>query len=196
MVNDKGDGHSRSFSGRLAPCAPELLLGWLSCQANNYQERLDLSSQEIRPPSDAVDARKVWHQLLQVSSRTLRAIDAALDESERLMVSEFDVLITLYNAPNGRLRMTDLANATMLSSGGLTRLIGRLEQRGLVRRDVDLDDRRAFHASLTPAGHQKLARARAPHDAVIEQELGDRLTPRDLQFLETTLGKLLNNSYQ
>jgi DNA-binding MarR family transcriptional regulator len=129
-----------------------------------------------------------------VSSHTLRAIDAALDQSERLMVSEFDVLITLYNAPNGRLRMTDLANATMLSSGGLTRLIGRLEQRGLVRRDVDSDDRRAFHASLTPAGHKKLAQARGPHDAVIQRRLGDRLTSHELQSLRTTLAKLLKES--
>jgi DNA-binding MarR family transcriptional regulator len=112
------------------------------------------------------------------------------------MVSEFDVLITLYNAPDGRLRMTDLANATMLSSGGLTRLVGRLEQRGLVRRDVDPDDRRAFHASLTPDGHEKLARARVPHDAVVQQELGGRLTPRELRILETTLDKLLNSRNQ
>jgi DNA-binding MarR family transcriptional regulator len=109
------------------------------------------------------------------------------------MVSEFDVLITLYNAPDGRLRMTDLANATMLSSGGLTRLVGRLEARGLVRRDVDPEDRRAFHASLTESGREKLAQARKPHDAVIQRELGDRLTARELRFLERTLGKLLED---
>ena len=109
------------------------------------------------------------------------------------MVSEFDVLITLYNAPDGRLRMTDLANATMLSSGGLTRLIGRLEQRGFVRRDVDPDDRRAFHASLTPSGHEKLAHAREPHDAAIHRQFGDRLTPKELQVLNSTLAKLLKD---
>lgn len=150
-----------------------------------------MSSQRTRP---STDAREAWHQLLQVSARTLRAIDAALDETERLMVSEFDVLITLYNAPGGRLRMTDLANATMLSSGGLTRLVGRLEQRGFVQRDVDPHDRRAFHASLTAAGHQKLARAREPHDAVIQSQLGDRLTLKELQLLKTTLAKLLKES--
>jgi DNA-binding MarR family transcriptional regulator len=110
------------------------------------------------------------------------------------MVSEFDVLITLHNAPDGGLRMTDLANATMLSSGGLTRLIGRLEQRGLVRRDVDADDRRAFRASLTPAGQQKLAEARKPHDAVVQRMLGDHLTPQELRNLEMTLVKVLKHS--
>lgn len=144
--------------------------------------------------SASTDAREAWHQLLQVSSRTLRAIDAALDESARLMVSEFDVLITLCNAPGGRLRMTDLANATLLSSGGLTRLIGRLEQRGYVQRDVDPRDRRAFHASLTAAGLEKLAQARAPHDAVIQRELGDRLTPKELQLFKTILVKLLKEN--
>ncbi len=141
----------------------------------------------------SADAREAWHQLLQVSSRTLRSIDAALDESARLMVSEFDVLITLFNAPDGRLRMSDLASATMLSSGGLTRLVGRLEQRGFVRRDVDPGDHRAFHASLTPAGHEKLAQAREPHDAVIQRQLGDRLSPNELQRLRSTLSKLLKH---
>jgi DNA-binding MarR family transcriptional regulator len=148
----------------------------------------------IDSSTDTRDARDAWHQLLQVSSRVLRAIDAALDESERLMVSEFDVLITLYNAPDSRLRMTDLADATMLSSGGLTRLIGRLEARGLVRRDVDPNDRRTYHASLTPAGQDKLAKAREPHDAVVQRMVGDHLTNREIQALTTTLAKVLKSS--
>jgi DNA-binding MarR family transcriptional regulator len=194
MVDDEGDGHLWSSLGRLTPCRAGALVECLSCQANNYQERQPLSSQSSKPLNGAADAREAWRRLLAVSSRTLRAIDAVLDESQRLMVSEFDVLITLYNAPDGRLRMTDLAHATMLSSGGLTRLIGRLEQRGLVRRDVDPDDRRAFQASLTPAGAKRLDQARKPHDAVIQRRLGDRLSPEELAFLETTLAKLLDSS--
>ena len=141
-----------------------------------------------RPP---IDAREAWHRLLQVSSRVLRELDRSLDREQRMMVSEFDVLITLDNAPGGRLRMTDLAEATMLSSGGMTRLVGRLEQRGLVRRDPDPDDARAFHASLTDAGRSSLAQARITHDNVIANLLGERLTPREAHTLSRTLAKVL-----
>jgi DNA-binding MarR family transcriptional regulator len=142
----------------------------------------------IRPP---VGAREAWHRLLQVSSRVLRELDRSLDRDQRMMISEFDVLITLDNAPGGHLRMTDLAQATMLSSGGMTRLVGRLEQRGLIRRDPDPDDARAFHASLTDAGRSSLAQARITHDNVIAKLLGDRLTPREVQTLSRTLAKVL-----
>jgi DNA-binding MarR family transcriptional regulator len=155
-----------------------------------------MSSQEREPGvivagHQQADAREAWHRLLQVSSRVLRAIDEALEEHERMMVSEFDVLITLDNAPNRQLRMTGLARATMLSSGGMTRLVGRLEQRALVRREPDPDDARAFRATLTPAGRDRLAQARVTHDAVIEELLSARLGESELRVLEETLGKLI-----
>jgi DNA-binding MarR family transcriptional regulator len=80
-----------------------------------------MSDYKSRAHDQPVDAREAWHRLLQVSSRVLREIEHSLEASDRMMVSEFDVLITLHNAPGHRLRMTDLARATMLSSGGMTR---------------------------------------------------------------------------
>ena len=140
-----------------------------------------------------LDPRQAWHRLLQVSSGVLRELDHALDHRERITVTEFDVLITLANAPAHQLRMTDLARATMLSSGGMTRLVGRLEERGLVRRDSDPDDARAFRATLTPAGQRKLARARITHDAVLTRMITPRLTATDLRALERILAKLIND---
>ena len=129
--------------------------------------------------------------MLQVSSRVLRELDHALDNQDRITVTEFDVLITLDNAPAHQLRMTDLARATMLSSGGMTRLVGRLEDRGLVRRDPDPDDARAFRATLTPTGKRKLAKARITHDAVLTRMITPRLTDEDLRALEQILAKLI-----
>jgi len=74
-----------------------------------------------------------------------------------MAITEFDVLITLHNTPGRAMRMTDLAGATMLSSGGMTRLVGRLEQRGFLLRTPDPDDARAFRATLTPDGEQVMA---------------------------------------
>jgi DNA-binding MarR family transcriptional regulator len=146
-----------------------------------------------RPDRDITpDPRQAWHRLLQVSSRVLRELDAALDSEDRITVTEFDVLITLDNAPDHRLRMTDLARAALLSSGGMTRLAGRLEHRGLLRRIPDPDDARAFHATLTPAGERKLAQARITHDAVLTRLLATHATTEDLRAIDLALGKIID----
>lgn len=144
-----------------------------------------------RPKRDtAPDPREAWHRLLQVSSRILRELDEALDAADRISISEFDVLITLDNAPARQLRMTDLARATMLSSGGMTRLASRLEHRGFLRRIPDPEDARAFHATLTREGERKLARARTTHDDVLKRMIAPHLTTQELQTVAIALGKV------
>lgn len=138
-----------------------------------------------------MDGREAWHRVLRLSRRVLREIDAGLDAEHRIGVNEFDVLITLDNAPDRRLRMTDLAEAVMFSSGGLTRLVGRLESRRLVKRIPDADDARSFYAALTAEGSQRLSEARITHDAVIEALLSAKLTRNELRSLTRALGRAL-----
>jgi DNA-binding MarR family transcriptional regulator len=143
------------------------------------------------PTHDAtLDPLEAWHGLLQVSSRVLRELDRRLDDEHRLSVREFDVMINLDSAP-GRIRMTDLANAVMLSSGGLTRLVGRLEERGFLRRESDADDGRAFLVSLTERGQARLAEARSTHDAVIADALAGALRGGDAQAFGRVLAGML-----
>jgi DNA-binding MarR family transcriptional regulator len=138
-----------------------------------------------------MEGREAWHRLLRLSRSVLREIDARLDAEHRLGVNEFDVLITLDNAPDRRLRMTDLAEAVMFSSGGLTRLVGRLESRGLVERIPDPDDARSFYAALSGDGSQRLSEARVTHDAVIEELFSAKVTGGEMQSLTRTLGRAL-----
>ena len=140
-----------------------------------------------------MEGREAWHRLLRLSRRVLREMDARLDAEHRIGVNEFDVLITLDNAADRRLRMTDLAEAVMFSSGGLTRLVGRLESRGLVERIPDPDDARSFHAALTGEGSAMLSEARVTHDAVIEALLSARLTGGEMRSLTCTLGRALES---
>jgi DNA-binding MarR family transcriptional regulator len=153
--------------------------------------RRDDARAEREGPGEAVDARVAWQRLLRVSSRVTREFDRRLEDEHRISVREFDVLITLDTEDGGGLRMTDLANAVMLSSGGLTRLVGRLEERGLVRREPDAADARAFHALLTESGRARLAEARVTHDAVIAELLGAQLSAAEVETLSRLLGGLL-----
>lgn len=143
--------------------------------------------------STLTDGHLAWYRMLQASRLVLRTLDRRLDDIHRIGVNEFDVLITLDNAPERRLRMTDLAEAVMLSSGGLTRLVGRLEDRGLVERVQDAGDARSFQATLTKAGAQRLAEARATHDAVIDELVSSRLTARQVGTLASTLGRVVDD---
>jgi DNA-binding MarR family transcriptional regulator len=138
------------------------------------------------------DPLEIWHGLLQVSSGVLRELDRRLDEEHRLSVREFDVMINLGNAAT-RMRMTDLANAVMLSSGGLTRLVGRLEERGFVQREPDADDGRAFLVSLTERGVARLRDARRTHDAVIADSLGGALEGAEAPAFARVLRAMLES---
>jgi DNA-binding MarR family transcriptional regulator len=126
---------------------------------------------------------RAWDGSLRFTNSTTRALDEALSAAHGISVKEFDVLITLFNAPEDRLRMTELAERVVLSPSGVTHLVTRLERDGLVRRIVDEGDRRSFFAALTPAGHQRLRDSRPTHNEVIREHLTRRLTPNQLGAL-------------
>jgi DNA-binding MarR family transcriptional regulator len=140
-----------------------------------------------------LDARVAWHNLLQVSTRVIRELDRRLDLEHRISAREFDVLINLDGVRERGLRMTELANATLLSSGGLTRLVGRLEERGFVQRDQDTVDARAFHAKLTDTGRAQLAEARVTHDAVIRDLFGTHLSAAEVDTFIRALARVLGS---
>jgi DNA-binding MarR family transcriptional regulator len=137
-------------------------------------------------PSDEylTDAEfRAWHGCLRFTNDAIRALDESLTAAHDLSITEFDVLITLYNAPNDRLRMTELADQVALTPSGLTHLVTRLERKGLVSRTVDDADRRSFFAVLTRAGHRRLRESRATHNKVIRSRLTHRLNAKQLAAL-------------
>ncbi len=123
---------------------------------------------------------RAWHGCVSFTNRALWALDAALRARHGILVTEFDVLITLFNAPNERLRMTELARHVLVTASGLTQLVTRLDSKGLVCRTVDSDDRRSFFATLTEAGRARLSEARPTHNEIIRERLTRRLTPEQL----------------
>jgi DNA-binding MarR family transcriptional regulator len=132
-----------------------------------------------------------WNGMLQFTATTTRALDEALSASHGISVKEFDVLITLFNAPDERLRMTELAERVLLSASGVTHLVTRLERDGLVQRVVDEHDRRSFFAALTPLGQETLRSSRPTHNEVVREHLTRRLTPNQLNSLGALLQKVI-----
>ena len=126
---------------------------------------------------------RAWHGALQFTTGTMRALDEALIAEHGISITEFDVLITLFNAPKYRLRMSELAERILLTPSGLTHLVGRLERKELVQRTVAEDDRRSFFATLTRAGHRRLRESRTTHNEVIRARLTRRLSAAGLAAL-------------
>ena len=129
---------------------------------------------------------RAWHGCLRFTTSTLRELDLALRAAHAISITEFDVLITLFNAPKDRLRMSELSQRVLLTASGMTQLVTRLEREGLVSRAVDADDRRSFFVTLTPAGHARLRESRPTHNDVVRSRLTRRLDVDQLR----TLGSL------
>lgn len=129
------------------------------------------------------DELGAWHGMLETQARLTRELDGRLRSEHGLGVSEFDVLITLFNADSRQVRMTDLAGAIMLSPAGLTHLVTRLERDGLVERRIDAADRRSFLVHLTGSGRSRLDAARPTHDDLIRRRFTGRLSADQLREL-------------
>src|SRR3954451_13974411 len=113
----------------------------------------------------------------------LKSLDAELRSAHGLAVTEFDVLITLFNAPQQRLGMSDLADRVLLSPAGTTHLVTRLERDRLVRREVDPADRRKWFTVLTDKGDRTLQPARRTHNDVLRRTLFADTTPPERRTL-------------
>src|SRR3954470_20621817 len=138
-----------------------------------------------RPDHEFLDSDEweSWGALLMLHRSVLQELDTRLRGDHRLAVTEFEVLITLFNAPDHRLGMSQLAERVLLSPAGITHLVTRLERDGLVRREVDPADRRKAFAVLTHAGDATLRSARRAHNDVLRQTLLALTTPTERRTL-------------
>jgi DNA-binding MarR family transcriptional regulator len=132
-----------------------------------------------------------WRGLIRVRETAMREIDRRLRQHDELSLADYGLLITLVTAPRLRLRMTDLGAQRMLTPSGITRVVTRLEKRGLVRREPDPSDGRAALAALTRPGLEALRRAQVVHHATVREVFLERLTPRELDRLAQLYEKAL-----
>ncbi len=109
-----------------------------------------------------------------------RVFMADLGREHGLSTSEYFVLMHLSESTDGRLRMGDLASATALSDGAVTRVVKALEGKGLVERRQSQADGRVTEAALTQAGHSRLALAYPAHLASVRRRIFDRIEGLDV----------------
>ncbi|ODU00419.1 MAG: hypothetical protein ABS81_23680 [Pseudonocardia sp. SCN 72-86] len=120
-----------------------------------------------------------WRGVLEVQAAILPTLEVELRGHTGLTLSEFDVLYQLWRTPEKQHRMRDLAKAVLVTPAGVTRIVGRIEERGLVRR-LSADGRQAVVTRLTVRGERELQRAMGVHFDGVRQMFVRFLEPADI----------------
>lgn len=118
--------------------------------------------------------QEAWRGFLLTHDRLWRALAERL-ASLNVSMAEYSVLNLLHEAGPDGMRMSELAERRLMSSGGFTRLADRLEGRGLIERRRSAVDGRGFDATLTRSGRTLIRRARRSHHNDLRELFFDRL---------------------
>src|SRR5665213_1524402 len=128
--------------------------------------------------------------LLETNARLTKDLGAALESSCQLPLAWFEVLLQLRQSSDGRLKMSQMAEAIVHSTGGTTRLIDRLAEAEFVKRENCPSDRRAIYVAITDAGNTKLDEALSVHLSYLDDHLATRLSNAERSSLTALLTKL------
>jgi DNA-binding MarR family transcriptional regulator len=141
----------------------------------------------VRPDDWRVAA---WRSFLRTHSQLARRLESQLQAHGKIALGSYDVLVQLAEAPGNRLRMSELAEAVLLSRSGLTRLVDRLQRDGLVQREPDPDDARGMYTVLTAKGRDTLRDASYVHLAGVSALVLNRLSDTELRQLQALMVRL------
>jgi DNA-binding MarR family transcriptional regulator len=133
---------------------------------------------------------EAWTGWLRVHRRLTRELEAALQDRHGLALSALEVLGRLADAEQQRMRIARLAEQAGLSLSRTSRLIDRLEQRGLLDREPCPEDSRASNVQLTPGGLRLAREAQAAHLSDLQRLFFDRLTQRQISALAAAFARL------
>lgn len=144
-------------------------------------------------PTDADRERaamELWAELTSVAGAVRARLEYRLDAELGVLPEEAELLVRLGESPEQRLRMADVSRSLRLSKSGVTRLVDRLAERGLVVRAACPKDRRVVYAGLTDEGRRAAASAAPAVAAGVAGQLDGGLSVEQLDALTATLRKL------
>lgn len=134
--------------------------------------------------------REAWIALCRAHAGVTGRLQEALTEGGMPPLAWYEVLDTVANAPDERLKMGDLADALVISRGGLTKLVDRLVKAGLLERAFCATDRRVSYAVLTSSGREVIAEMRPIVIAELRTAFTTSLSARQATALRDALVKI------
>jgi DNA-binding MarR family transcriptional regulator len=133
----------------------------------------------------------IFGRLIEAHALLSKRLDAELEASVGIPLLWYGVLLLIGRTPMGFRPMNELINATAFTSGGVTRLVDRMERAGFVERRPCPTDRRVHFVGLTELGHAMLERATVVHVRGIQEHLMAVLGPEQVAQLDSMLARLV-----
>ena len=140
--------------------------------------------------------RRAATHTLHTSLLLKALIEERLQDETRLLLADNEALLTLESAGDEPLRMSDIAERLILSRGGTTKVIDRLEVMEFVRRRPDPDDRRATIVEITDAGRAALVEARAVIDDALEAAWARHLSDDEARVIIDVMGRVSGDHHE
>jgi DNA-binding MarR family transcriptional regulator len=138
----------------------------------------------------SADQQQVWRRWLAVNAALPAVLQRDLQDSG-LSLPDFEVLVQLTETPEGRVRVTDLADALQWERSRLSHHVKRMEARGLVRKEECPEDKRGAFIVVTPAGTAAIEKAAPSHARTVREVFFAPLTPAELDALGSATQKVL-----
>lgn len=135
-------------------------------------------------------ALNAWRSYLQSHASIVRVLDAELVADHGITARDYEVLLYLAQEPGRHLPMSALAERTMLTRSGITRLVDGLVEAGLLERVACPNDARVSYAHLTDPGYDKLRDAGCSHVASIRRLFLEHFTAEEIDILASLLNRL------
>ena len=141
-------------------------------------------------PADQRLQHKAWRALVETHAELFGRLVEELRSEIGLPMTWYDVLLHLAEVDGERLRMRELADAVLLSKSGLTTLVDRMEEAGLVRREIPPGDRRSIDVVLTAKGRRRFEEARVVHRRGIDKHFCAHVSDEQAAALLDLLARL------
>ncbi len=139
------------------------------------------------------DEQRSWRAWLAAALLLQDRLNRELQGQHGLTMADYEILVRLSEAPDRRLRMSDLAEMTLSSRSRLSHQIDRMEKAGLVERQLCADDRRGAFAALTPDGWDTLVIAAPDHVESVRAHLVDVLSAKEFAALGSACRKVADH---
>lgn len=134
---------------------------------------------------------QLWRLLITAHVRLIERVEQHLKQAGLPPLEWYDVLWALKETPDQRLRLSELADAVLLSRSNLTRLLDRLEKAGLLKREACPSDRRGTFAVLTPAGATLQQQMWEIYSQRIAEDFSAHLQDGDVMVMTNALSQIL-----
>ena len=132
---------------------------------------------------------KAWRSYIIASRRLLEALDNDL-EGHDLSIPDYEILAQLSDAPDRRLRMSELASITLLSRSRLSHRITVMEKAGWVKREACPTDKRGYFAVMTAKGWRAIVAAAPDHVASVRSRFLEHLSTEDQKVLSEIFSRV------